>query len=369
MNRLLLPIVALALVGARVQAEPAPADPPEKAKARALLKEGVRLLDAGQLIPALRRFEDAYAAFPSAKILVNIGTAQSGLGRSSDAANTYQRYLDSGNEDPVQVPAVTTALAELDAKLGRLMVKVRGSAGATSVRVANGPWIPLSPSGLVRVAPGRFDVQVRATAGSREASASGTVAAREQRDVVVDLAPQESVRESAGTQSDSPAHAAAQESASRAIAIPSESPSREAAPGSAIGPAGPELSPEAPSPAGTADARVSVEPQARASRWTPLRQGAVVAGAVGIVGLTAMSVLAVGARSMWNDARMDMDVNMARQAATRANLATGAGVIGAAALGTGIVLWFVGAPRDRAPQAVTAIIDGTQVGLAVMGPW
>jgi hypothetical protein len=78
-------------------------------------------------------------------------------------------------------------------------------------------------------------------------------------------------------------------------------------------------------------------------------------------------VLALDARSMWNHAQPDKDLALARRAATRANLATGAGVLGAAALGTAILLWFVGAPRDREPPAVTAIVDRTHVGLAVQG--
>ena len=92
-------LIAALVVATRVHAQPAPPDPPEKVKARSLLKEGVRLLNASQFATALRKFEDAYAAFPSAKILVNIGTAQSGLGRPADAANTYQRYLDSAGDD------------------------------------------------------------------------------------------------------------------------------------------------------------------------------------------------------------------------------------------------------------------------------
>jgi hypothetical protein len=121
-------------------------------------------------------------------------------------------------------------------------------------------------------------------------------------------------------------------------------------------------------------ARVSAEAPQRASRWTPLRQGAVVAGAAGVAGLAAMTVLALRARSMWNEAQPNMNAALARQAATRANLATGAGVVGVAALGAGVVLWLVGAPSNRGAgdrraerKTVTAFVDGTRVGLAVTG--
>jgi hypothetical protein len=345
----------------RIQAQPAPSDPPDKARARALLKEGVRLLNAGQHAPALRKFEDAYAAFPSAKILVNIGTAQSALGRPADAANTYQRYLDSESGDAAQLPAVRTALADLDAKLGRLAVKLRGPTGsAGEVRVANGAWLALSATTLVRVAPGHFEIQARSAAGAREAGASGAIAAGEQKEIVVELTPPEST--SAPPDSGPHARATQPEPARNAatLAMPATSPtsatlatraaSIEAAPSMV------ELT-----------ARRSEASSWGASRWTPLRYGAVAAGVAGVLGVSAMAVLALRARSMWNDARSDTDSKLASRAATQANLATGAGVLGVAALGAGTVLWFVGAPRDRESKSVTAVIDRTHVGLAVWG--
>lgn len=393
-----LVLVATSLIAAHLHAQPPASEPPEKAKARTLLKEGVRLLDAGQLAPALRKFEDAYAAFASAKILINIGTAQNGLRRWADAANTYQRFLDSGADDAAQLPGVTAALAELDAKLGRLAVNVRGAArspselrimsrSASEPRTAGRGWIPLPPSGVVRVAPGRFEVQVRAGIGGREVSVSGTIAAREQREVVVDLAAQDLARDVApGADARASDGAETQRIAAStrvAVAPPastdaaplSAAPVAHAAdrtltaPGTLSADTASATTPRVADarPADGVEKRLPGEPPARRSRWTPLRRGAVVAGAIGGAGLIAMSVLALDARSMWNHAQPEKDLELARRAATRANLATGAGVLGAAALGTGIVLWFVGAPRDREPPAVTAMIDGNHVGLAVQG--
>jgi hypothetical protein len=341
-------VAALALVSTRVDAQPA-SDPPEKAKARALLKEGVRLLNAGQPAPALRKFEDAYATFPSVKILVNIGTAQSALGRPADAANTYQRYLDGESGDAPQLPAVRTALADLDAKLGRLAVKLRSPGGsAGEVRVASGAWMSLSATTLVRVAPGHFEIQARSTAGTREAGASGAISAGEQKDIVVDLTPPES----APAPPDSAPHPRATQPEPPPIAATpaTHAASIDAAPSMA------ELS-----------ARRSDASSRGTSRWTPLRYGAVAAGAAGVLGVSAMAVLALRARGMWNDARAGTDSKLASRAATQANLATGAGVLGVAALGAGTVLWFVGAPRDRESKAVTAVVDRTHVGFAVTG--
>jgi hypothetical protein len=116
-----------------------------------------------------------------------------------------------------------------------------------------------------------------------------------------------------------------------------------------------------------AAARPSVVTSERAGRWTPLRYGAAAAGVVGVTGIGAMAVLALRARSMWSDAQAGGDSKLASRAATQANLATGAGVLGVAALAAGTVLWFVGAPRGRESTAVTAIVDGTQASLAVSG--
>ena len=123
----------------------------------------------------------------------------------------------------------------------------------------------------------------------------------------------------------------------------------------------------APSSVSGAAARPSIAASERAGRWTPLRYGAAAAGVVGATGIGAMAVLALRARSMWSDAQAGGDSKLASRAAAQANLATGAGVLGVAALAAGTVLWFVGAPRDRESTAVTAIVDGTQAGLTVSG--
>ena len=61
--------------------------------AQALMVEGVKRLQAKSYDQALANFLEAYAKFPSPKILLNIGSTLRDMGRSADAANTYQRYL------------------------------------------------------------------------------------------------------------------------------------------------------------------------------------------------------------------------------------------------------------------------------------
>jgi tetratricopeptide (TPR) repeat protein len=75
-TRPLLPVAlaaALAWCPSASLAQSAPG--PEEAareQARALLKQGNELLDKGNYLEALQRFEAAYAAFPSPKLLFNI---------------------------------------------------------------------------------------------------------------------------------------------------------------------------------------------------------------------------------------------------------------------------------------------------------
>src|SRR3982751_3609876 len=85
----------------------------DRTDAKALVQSGVKLLDAKDYLGALAIFKDAYARFPSAKILLNIGTTYKLPGREPDAANAYQRYLDSKDTDPKRADEVHRALADL----------------------------------------------------------------------------------------------------------------------------------------------------------------------------------------------------------------------------------------------------------------
>jgi len=58
------------------QATPGIDDPQAKAQAQALLSEGTRLYGEGDVAGALEKFQAAYAAFPSPKLMFNIGPSQ-----------------------------------------------------------------------------------------------------------------------------------------------------------------------------------------------------------------------------------------------------------------------------------------------------
>jgi hypothetical protein len=66
----------------------------DRTKAQALLGEGAAFYERGNYLGALERFDSAYAAYPSSKILFNIGQTNRLLGRSLEAREAYQRFLD-----------------------------------------------------------------------------------------------------------------------------------------------------------------------------------------------------------------------------------------------------------------------------------
>jgi hypothetical protein len=159
---------------------------PAKREARALLREGVRLLGTGDNAGALALFRSAYAKFPSAKILLNIGSTLKTMGRTAEAANTYQAFLDAPDTDPSKTQEVEALLAQLDGALGRLAITV--DVPDAAVQIGDTEWLPAATAKLVRVAPGGYEVHGR-KAGLRNATAKGEVAAGAIETIALTLTP------------------------------------------------------------------------------------------------------------------------------------------------------------------------------------
>src|SRR5258706_9805704 len=104
-------------------------DPKVRPLAQALMIEGVKQLQAHVYDQALANFLDAYAKFPSPKILLNVASTLRDMGRLADAANTYQRYLTDPATGAERVAEVKELLLRLDDQLTILTVRVspRGS--------------------------------------------------------------------------------------------------------------------------------------------------------------------------------------------------------------------------------------------------
>jgi hypothetical protein len=169
--RTLIGLAALAI------AAPAAADPPpggDKVDAQSLVLSGVKLIDAHDYLGALAVFKDAYARFPSAKILLNIGTAERLLGRNADAANAYQRYIDAADADPTKAASARAALADLDKLVGHLDITV--SPTDAEIQIGDDEWLPAASWKQARVEAGPFTVRARKT-GFETAAQSASVEA------------------------------------------------------------------------------------------------------------------------------------------------------------------------------------------------
>jgi len=176
-------LVCVVCLATRAFAQPAPPDA-NKGDARALMQSGLKLFEAKDYLGALAVFKDAYARFPSAKILLNIGTTLKVLDRSAEAANAYQRYLDSKDADPAKKPEVQNVLVELDKKAGTLEITV--TPPDAQVQINDDEWTAASSLKLVRVKDGAFTVRARKDKFQSEAK-SAHIAMGEKAAVVIAL--------------------------------------------------------------------------------------------------------------------------------------------------------------------------------------
>lgn len=171
------------VVGGLARAQPGPSA--DKTDAKALMQSGIRLLEAKDYLGALAVFKDAYARFPSAKILLNIGTTLVLLDRKVDAANAYQKYLDSPDSDPAKANDVKAALADLDKSTGRLEITV--TPGDAEVQINDGEWTPAAAVKLWRLPAGQFTVRARKDTFQQEAKSASLITG-EKAAIVIDLA-------------------------------------------------------------------------------------------------------------------------------------------------------------------------------------
>lgn len=153
-------LAALVLAEGAAGAQPTPPPEANKGDAKELMQLGVKLLKSKDYLGALAVFTDAYKRFPSAKILLNIGTTLRLLERSADAVNAYQRYLDSADADPARVPEVGAEIGRIEKNLARLEITAPAEA---ELQIGDGDWIPATAGKLYRVVPGPYTIRARRT--------------------------------------------------------------------------------------------------------------------------------------------------------------------------------------------------------------
>jgi tetratricopeptide (TPR) repeat protein len=107
-------------------------DPSVRPLAQALMIEGVKQLQAKSYEQALANFLEAYAKFPSPKILLNIGSTLRDMGRLADAANTYQRYLADPATGPERI-AEGLAMPDLEQACASLVTGAYEAGGRDNI--------------------------------------------------------------------------------------------------------------------------------------------------------------------------------------------------------------------------------------------
>jgi hypothetical protein len=154
--------LSLILLTIVAQVAPVAADPQAKAQARVLLGEGTKLYQRGSVAGALEKFLAAYAAFPSPKLLFNIGQANRDLGRPVEALQAFEKFLaDATDASADTIADAHRSAAELQKKLGRIRIDCDMAGAEVSV---DGKDIGLTPlRALIWATPGRHQVTARHT--------------------------------------------------------------------------------------------------------------------------------------------------------------------------------------------------------------
>jgi hypothetical protein len=150
----------LILLAILAQASPPTGDPQAKAQAQALLGQGTKLYQQGDVADALEKFQAAYAAFPSPKLMFNIGQANRDLSRPVEALEAFEKFLVGAvDASPEMVADARKSVAQLQKKLGRIQVDCESAGAEVSV---DGKSVGVAPlPELIWVTPGRHQVTAK----------------------------------------------------------------------------------------------------------------------------------------------------------------------------------------------------------------
>ncbi|HJX53910.1 MAG TPA: tetratricopeptide repeat protein [Polyangia bacterium] len=142
------------------QATPLTADPQAKTQAQELLSQGSKLYHQGDLAGALEKFEAAYVAFPSPKLMFNIGQAKRDLGRPVEAIEAFQRFLaEATDASPETMAEARKSVAELQSKLGKIRIDCDTAGAEIAV---DGKSVGVAPlPDLIWATPGRHQVTAK----------------------------------------------------------------------------------------------------------------------------------------------------------------------------------------------------------------
>ena len=148
------------LLAVLAQLSPPGTDPQAKAKAQAMLTVGSGLYERGDYAGALEKFNAAYAAYPSPKLMFNIGQANRDLSRPVEALEAFEKFLaGSLDASPETTADARKSLAELRDKLGRIRIDCETAGSEVSIDGKNVGLTPLPDP--IWATPGRHQVTAK----------------------------------------------------------------------------------------------------------------------------------------------------------------------------------------------------------------
>ena len=152
-------LVGLLLAVPQAWAQPA-ASEDAKTRATAVLKEGSQLYNSGDYTAALTKFQEAYALFPSPRILFNLGQAHQRLGRYVEATEDFERFLATAGSAPQDArSAAQRALEEMRDRVAHLEVSANMQGAEVFVDGHSRGLTPLPRPVLVSVGAHQVVVQ------------------------------------------------------------------------------------------------------------------------------------------------------------------------------------------------------------------
>jgi hypothetical protein len=148
---------ALILLSVLAQLSPPSTSPQAKAQAQRLLTEGSALYEKGDYSGALDKFNAAYAAYPSPKLMFNIGQADRDLSRPVEALEAFEKFLASAADaSPETIADARKSMAELREKLGRIRIDCETTGAEVNL---DGKSVGVTPlPNLVWATPGRHQI-------------------------------------------------------------------------------------------------------------------------------------------------------------------------------------------------------------------
>ena len=151
---------SLILVVILAQASPSIGDPQDKAQAKVLLGQGTKLYEQGDIAGALEKFQAAYSAFPSPKLMFNIGQADRDLHRHLEALEAFEKFLaDAPDASPDMIADARKSISQLQKKLGQIQIDCMTSGADVSVDGKSVGRTPLPD--LIWATPGRHQITAR----------------------------------------------------------------------------------------------------------------------------------------------------------------------------------------------------------------